>query len=108
MSKKFEINEKLIFNYFVEFNNKKTPEYIQFENYFDDFYNFCFKLPLNNMVRDVIKLIMAVLREKHQYQKKRRSHQSYLLQILLKIKKVVNINFHHVDLNLATTTVRKF
>ena len=53
--KKFEINEELIFNYFVEFNYKKTPEYIQFENYFDDFYNFCFKLPLNNMVRDVIK-----------------------------------------------------
>ena len=50
-----DINEKIIFKYFKEFNNSKSPKYSDFERYFLDFYEFCFELPLENMIIDSIK-----------------------------------------------------
>ena len=51
----FEINEKLIFKYFDEFKNKNNDKYKVFRDYFLNYYNFCFELPLNNMIRDSLK-----------------------------------------------------
>ena len=51
----FKINEKLIFKYFKDFDDKKTGKYIDFERYFLNFYKFCFELPLENMIRDAVK-----------------------------------------------------
>ena len=36
-------------------NDPKNEEFKEFENYFTDFYNFCFELPLDNMIRETIK-----------------------------------------------------
>ena len=52
--KNFEINEKLIFKYFNELNDKKSNKYLEFETYFSKFYHFCFELRLDSMVRDAI------------------------------------------------------
>lgn len=51
----FKINEKLIFKYFKDFDDKKTGKYNDFERYFLNFYKFCFELPLENMIRDAVK-----------------------------------------------------
>tara|TARA_Y100000768_G_C23914997_1_gene651918 strand:- start:383 stop:874 length:492 start_codon:yes stop_codon:yes gene_type:complete len=53
-SKTFEVNEKLIQKYFKELIDKKTDKYRHFERYFKRFYDFCFELSLNNMIRDAI------------------------------------------------------
>ena len=50
----FVINENLVFKYFKEFNNLKNDKYLDFERYFNDFYKFCFELPLENMIREAI------------------------------------------------------
>ena len=52
---KFRINQKILFKYFKEINEQNNDKYSKFERYFINFYNFCFELPLNNMVRDAIK-----------------------------------------------------
>ena len=52
---KFKINKKILFKYFKEINEENNDKYSKFERYFNDFYNFCFELPLNNVVRDAIK-----------------------------------------------------
>ena len=49
---KFKINEKLIIDYFKDLKDTKNTKYIDFERYFLNFYNFCFELPLDNMIRD--------------------------------------------------------
>ncbi len=51
---KFNINKKLINKYFTCFQDNKDTKYLIFERYFTDFFNFCFELPLDNMVRDAI------------------------------------------------------
>ncbi len=51
----FKINEKLIFKYFKDFDDKKIGKYNDFERYFLNFYKFCFELPLENMIRDAVK-----------------------------------------------------
>ena len=51
----FILNEKLIFKYFKDFNDKKVEKYNEFETYFTNFYNFCFELSLDNMIREAIK-----------------------------------------------------
>ncbi len=51
----FNIDDKLIIKYFPKFNDEKGPVFEDFKSYFLKFYNFCFELPLNNMVRDAIK-----------------------------------------------------
>ena len=51
---KFQINKNLILKYFNHFNDQKSELYDEFERYFIDFYDFCFELPVNNMIRDAI------------------------------------------------------
>ena len=53
-SKEFTLDKKLIFQYFNQFENKEMSKYDEFERYFIDFYNFCFELPVNNMIREAI------------------------------------------------------
>jgi len=50
----FKINEKLINKYFNELNDPKSKKYQDFTDYFNDFYNFCFELPLDNMLRETV------------------------------------------------------
>tara|TARA_B100001057_G_scaffold443603_1_gene479831 strand:- start:1368 stop:1862 length:495 start_codon:yes stop_codon:yes gene_type:complete len=50
---KFKMNYKLISKYFEQFNNIKSIKYVQFETYFMNFFNFCFELPLDNMIEDL-------------------------------------------------------
>ena len=52
--KLFHLDHKLVLKYFVELKDQKNPRYIDFETYFCNFYDFCFELPLNNMIREVI------------------------------------------------------
>jgi hypothetical protein len=47
----FKINRKLINKYFNHFNNPKSDNFTIFENYLTNFYNFCFELPLEIMVK---------------------------------------------------------
>ena len=51
----FKINKKILLKYFKEINEENNDKYSKFERYFNEFYNFCFELPLNNVVRDAIK-----------------------------------------------------
>ena len=53
-SKKFSINRDLISKYFDEFKHDKDQKYNDFEEYFLDFHNFCFELPLENMIREAV------------------------------------------------------
>ena len=48
----FKINEKLIIDYFKDLKDTKNTKYIDFERYFSNYYNFCFEIPLDNMIRD--------------------------------------------------------
>ena len=50
-----KINYLLISKYFTEFNDPKNVKFIEFETYLSNFFNFCFELPLDNMVRNSIK-----------------------------------------------------
>jgi cytochrome b pre-mRNA-processing protein 3 len=50
----FVIDHKLISKYFFELNDLKSDIYIDFKTYFSNFYDFCFEIPLNNMVREAI------------------------------------------------------
>ena len=49
-----KINHKLICKYFNELKDPKNLRYLDFERYFTNFFDFCFKLPLENMVKEVI------------------------------------------------------
>ena len=53
-NKNFEINHNLLLKYFVKLNDQKSEEFLEFKSYFNDFYNFCFELPLDNMVSKAI------------------------------------------------------
>ena len=48
----FKSNEKLVIDYFKDLKDTKNTKYIDFERYFSNFYNFCFEIPLDNMIRD--------------------------------------------------------
>ena len=50
-----KLNESLIQKYFDVFKDNNFNEFKQFEDYLKKFYNFCFELPLKNMIRDVNK-----------------------------------------------------
>ena len=52
--KNFSINRNLILKYFSELNEQNNANYDDFERYLIDFYNFCFELPLDNMIREAI------------------------------------------------------
>ena len=51
----FKLNKNLIFKYFQVLRDSEEAKYSLFENYFTEFYNFCFELPYENMIRDAIK-----------------------------------------------------
>ena len=51
----FLINEKLVLKYFVDLNNSKVIKYDIFNQYFTDFYHFCFVLPSETMLKDALK-----------------------------------------------------
>tara|TARA_B100000941_G_C28489768_1_gene547189 strand:- start:1292 stop:1804 length:513 start_codon:yes stop_codon:yes gene_type:complete len=51
----FLLNEKLITKYFKDITNKNEENYGYFNDYFKNFYNFCFELSVNNMIREAIK-----------------------------------------------------
>jgi cytochrome b pre-mRNA-processing protein 3 len=50
----FQVNKSLICKYFKELNNQNNGIYRNFERYFTDFYDFCFELPLDSMIREAI------------------------------------------------------
>jgi len=50
----FKINSTLIINYFNVLENNKNPKYSYFEDYFINFYNYCFELPLESMIEECI------------------------------------------------------
>ena len=52
---KFTLNHKLIFKYFNELDTPKNPKYIELSLYFSNFFNYCFELSLNNMLKMVLK-----------------------------------------------------
>ena len=51
----FKINYNLILKYFSDFKDPNEPRYSDFETYFLRFYDFCFELSLDNMIREVNK-----------------------------------------------------
>ena len=50
----FILEHKLIFKYFSKLKDPKSSSYLEFETYFSNFYDFCFELPLEYMVRDAV------------------------------------------------------
>ena len=50
----FTINEKLVCNYFEELNDSNNEKYKLFEQYFVNFFNFCFELSPKTMIKDAI------------------------------------------------------
>ena len=53
--KDIKINQKVVMKYFKELNDTNSESYKKFERYLIDFYNFCFDISLNNMIRDIMK-----------------------------------------------------
>ena len=51
----FEINGKIISEYLNQKNQKKVENLKDIMNYFNDFFNFCFELPIDNMLKDLTK-----------------------------------------------------
>tara|TARA_Y100000992_G_C21238927_1_gene479660 strand:+ start:464 stop:958 length:495 start_codon:yes stop_codon:yes gene_type:complete len=51
----FRLDPKLVFKYFEELNIEKSNIFEEFDSYFVNFFQFCFELPLENMVREAIK-----------------------------------------------------
>jgi len=50
----FSINDDLVFKYFPDFVGSNKDKYEKFKDYIINFYDFCFELPLDNVVREVI------------------------------------------------------
>ena len=51
----FKMNSDLIKNYFTDFNVMEEAKLAKFNDYFQDFFNFCFELDLDNMIEMAIK-----------------------------------------------------
>lgn len=49
---KFDISYNLVNKYFSDFNDINGIKFILFRKYFLNFYEFCFELPIKNMVRE--------------------------------------------------------
>jgi len=47
----FQINKDIIFKYFEHLKNQNSHKISIFENYLTKFYDFCFELPIENMVK---------------------------------------------------------
>lgn len=52
--KTFHINSSLVLEYFKDIENENSNKYELFSNYFSNFYNFCFELSLESMLRNSI------------------------------------------------------
>ena len=52
---KFDINKDLILKYFADQNDINNKKYDLFIDYLVDFYNFCFELSPQSMIKDAIK-----------------------------------------------------
>ncbi len=52
---KFEINGNLLAKYFNNINTSNNSDLDIFKEYFIKFYDFCFELPPDNMVREAVK-----------------------------------------------------
>ena len=50
----FKLNKELVIKYFNELDEPNKDKFLQFDDYFINFYNFCFELPLDNMIREAI------------------------------------------------------
>ena len=51
---KFKSNDKLVLKYFNQLKDQKNSKFKEFESYFLSFFNFCFEISLNNMIREAI------------------------------------------------------
>tara|TARA_B100000963_G_scaffold360747_1_gene392848 strand:- start:9887 stop:10396 length:510 start_codon:yes stop_codon:yes gene_type:complete len=51
----FNINKELVLNYFVDLKELNLKKYQLFEDYFLKFYDFCFELNSENMIKDALK-----------------------------------------------------
>ena len=52
---KFEISKNLVLKYFHDLNHVNNNKYVLFTEYFLNFYNFCFELSPENMIKDSLK-----------------------------------------------------
>ena len=52
---KFDINKDLILKYFADLNDPNNKKYELFIDYLVNFYNFCFELSPESMIKDAIK-----------------------------------------------------
>ena len=50
----FKLNKELAIKYFNELDEPNKDKFYKFNDYFINFYNFCFELPLDNMIREAI------------------------------------------------------
>ena len=50
----FAVKSTIVKKYFKELENSKNSDLSELSSYFTGFFDFCFELPLNNMVRDAI------------------------------------------------------
>ena len=53
--KEFTINENLIIKYFKDLKDLENEKFEEFKSYFKAFYEFCFELSLDSMIREAIK-----------------------------------------------------
>ena len=51
----FKINEKLIYKYFSEIENSNNKKDEKFDQYFTKFYDFCFEINPENMIKETLK-----------------------------------------------------
>ena len=49
----FKINKLLVIKYFPKLKDVKNTTFDDFIKYFENFYNFCFELTLDNMIKDL-------------------------------------------------------
>ena len=54
LKNEFKLSSNLITNYFNTLRGNKNAKYTQFEAYFSNFFNFCFEVPLDNVLKDII------------------------------------------------------
>ena len=69
----FGLNKKLVVKYFNVLKIENSHNFEKFEEYFNDFYNFCFELSLAKHGKRSCKLqrlIWQYQNEKHRFQKK--------------------------------------
>ena len=50
--RQFEVNKKIIIKYFLQKDHKNQVNYEDMDQYFNGFFNFCFELSLNNMIKE--------------------------------------------------------